>query len=216
MKFFAVALLLAVVPLSAENSLTRGERKEGFVRLFDGHTIRDWHSVRQKPDGGGWIVHKGVLTWQKGGSLLVSDHPYTDFILRFEYRTQPDASGAIILRATPDEEPHAPGIELPIRSDFEQPAGPHSTGAVNNLFPPSKNMAMPDGKWNRVEITLIQQKLTATWNGEKTLDVAVEQAQPFGHIALRAPMGPPIEFRNLRIRVLKVGPKFAPKNADED
>ena len=197
---FAISLVI-VSAAWCQNSLTRDERKEGFELLFDGKSISHWHSIRRQPDSGAWRALKGVLTYQAGESWLATDDTYFDFVLRLEYRTGPGSDSGILFRAGPD----GSGMELPIRSV------PGQTGALANVAPLT-NSVKPDGEWNQVEITLVKRQLTAFWNGVKTLDVNLGPDQPpYGYIGLRAhSSGTPVEFRNLRLKILKIGPLLIP------
>jgi Domain of Unknown Function (DUF1080) len=221
--FRTFAIFLGFVSLAwCENSLTRQERKEGFELLFDGKTLARWHSMKQLPDAGSWHVRKGVLTWGKGGSWLATDDTYYDFVLRLEYRTGPQSNSGIFLRSGPTGNPAFSGMELQILSDAGKPAGVHSTGSLYGAVAPAKSMAKPDGEWNQVEVTVIKRQVMAVWNGEKILDANLDEPKfhnaqekplaerlPFGHIGLQAySTGAPVEFRNIRIKVLRIGPNF--------
>ena len=206
-----------------ENSLTHLERKEGFESLFNGKTLSKWHSIKQSPDAGAWRVRKGVMTWEKGGSWLATDDTYYDFVLRLEYRTGPESNSGIFLRAGRTGNPAFSGMELQILSDAGKPAGVHSTGSLYGAVAPARSMAKPDGEWNQVEVTVLKREVTAIWNGAKILAVNLDdplyrnaqerplsERLPFGHIGLQAySTGAPVEFRNIRIKVIKVGPDFS-------
>ncbi len=222
LRHFAIFVSCVSVALCA-NSLTHHERKEGFALLFDGKTLTNWHSIKQLPDAGSWRARKGVLTWVKGGSWLATDDTYYDFTLRLEYRTGPQSNSGIFLRASPSGNPAFSGMELQILSDAGKPAGVHSTGSIYGAVAPSKSMAKPDGEWNQVEITVLKRGVRAVWNGEKILDVNLDDPRyqnaqerplaaraPFGHIGLQAyESGAPVEFRNIRIKVVRMGPNFS-------
>jgi len=222
MRTLVVFLSLSSIAWS-ENSLTHQERKEGFESLFDGKTLSKWHSIKQSPDAGAWRVRKGVMTWEKGGSWLATDDTYYDFVLRLEYRTGPGSNSGIFLRAGRTGNPAFTGMELQILSDAGKPADVHSTGALYGASAPTKNMAKPDGEWNQVEVIVIKREVSATWNGEKILDVPLDdpvfrnaqerplaERLPFGHIGLQAySSGTPVEFRNIRVKVIRIGPNFS-------
>jgi hypothetical protein len=218
------ALFLGFVSIAlCANSLSHQERKEGFELLYDGKTLRHWHSIKLQPDAGSWHGRKGVITWVKGGSWLATDDTYYDFILRLEYRTGPQSNSGIFLRSAPTGNPAFSGMELQILSDAGKPADVHSTGSLYGAAAPSKSMAKPDGEWNQVEVTVLKREVTAVWNGEKVLDVNLDdhkyqnaqerplaERAPFGHIGLQAySTGAPVEFRNVRIKVLRAGPHFS-------
>jgi hypothetical protein len=219
-----IAIFLGLISIAlCENSLSHQERKEGFELLYDGKTLTRWHSIKLQPDAGSWRGRKGGITWVKGGSWLATDDTYYDFILRLEYRTGPQSNSGIFLRSTPTGNPAFSGMELQILSDAGKPADVHSTGSLYGAVAPSKSMAKPDGEWNQVEITVLKREVIAVWNGEKTLDVNLDDHKyqnaqqrplaaraPFGYIGLQAySTGAPVEFRNIRIKVLKAGPNFS-------
>ena len=219
-----LAVSLGFISLAwAQNSLTHRERKEGFELLFDGRTLSRWHSIKQSPDAGAWRGRKGVITWDKGGSWLATDDTYYDFVLRLEYRTGLESNSGIFLRAGRTGNPAFSGMELQILSDAGKPAGVHSTGSLYGAVAPARSMAKPDGEWNQVEVTVLKREVTAIWNGAKILAVNLDdplyrsaqerplsERLPFGHIGLQAySTGAPVEFRNIRIKVIKVGPNFS-------
>ena len=206
-----IALLLGFVSIAlCANSISSQERKEGFELLYDGKTLRHWHSIKLQPDAGSWSGRKGILTWAKGGSWLATDDTYYDFILRLEYRTGPQSKSGIILRAKPAGV-ESPGLTLGL-SGRETPA---LARGLSDAAVPSKNMAKPDGEWNQVEVTVIKREVAAVWNGERILAVNLDERPlaehaPFGHIGLQAySTGAPVEFRNIRIKVLRAGPHFS-------
>ena len=219
-----LVLFLSLSSLAwCENSLSRQERKEGFESFFDGKTLAKWHSIKQSPDAGAWQVRKGVITWEKGGSWLATDDTYYDFVLRLEYRTGPGSNSGIFVRSGRTGNPAFSGMELQILSDAGKPADVHSTGSLYGAVAPTKNMAKPDGEWNQVEVSVIKRELMAIWNGEKILDVQLDDPKyhnaqerslaerlPFGYIGLQAySTGTPVGFRNIRVKVIKTGPNFS-------
>src|SRR5205823_1296939 len=148
LKMRTLAVLIGLATAAwCDNSLTRGERKDGFQLLFDGKSLARWHSIRAAGSGGAWHGRKGVLTHDPGESWLCTDESYYDFVLRLEYRAGAGSESAILLRA-PAQGTSVAGMEFPIRA------------------------ARP-GEWNLVEISAIKRKLTATLNGEKVLDVTL-------------------------------------------
>jgi hypothetical protein len=217
-------LLLGFVSIAlCANGLSHQERKEGFELLYDGKTLSRWHSIKLAANAGSWHGRKGVITWIKGGSWLATDDTYYDFILRLEYRTGPQSNSGIFLRSAPTGNPAFSGMELQILSDAGKPADLHSTGSLYGAAAPSKSMAKPDGEWNQVEVTVLKRMVTAVWNGEKILDVNLDDRKyqnaqerplaeraPFGHVGLQAySTGAPVEFRNVRIKILRAGPHFS-------
>ena len=207
------AILLGFVSIAwCENSLTRQERREGFELLFDGKTLRRWHSIKLGAKPAVWRVRKGILTYEPGDSWLATDDTYFDFVLRLEYRAGPESDSGIFLRAAPSGDPSLTGMKLQIKSN--------DAGSLSGAVAAVKNMSKPDGQWNQVEITVVRRQVTAVWNSEKILDVNLDDAKyagtlaarpAYGHVGLQArTAGGAVEFRNIRIKVLKIGPLFIP------
>jgi hypothetical protein len=171
LRSFAVALAAGSVAWCA-NSLTREEKRDGFELLFDGKSMRRWHSAPRKADSGPWRVKDGVLTFAKGEGRLITDDSFQEFVLRLEFR------GDAVVQVNGDY-------------DVAIPSGP---------------------EWSQVEITVIQNQLTASRNGQKLVDLTLNGKHTAGPIALKArAAGAPVEFRNIRIKALKIGPLFGPK-----
>jgi len=189
----------------ADNSLTRQERKEGFELLFDGKTLRRWHSIKTSPQAGGWHARKGVLTYDPGESWLATDDTYYDLVLRLEYRAGAGSDSGILLRASPKEA----GLAFEIQGDSVGRPRLRAAGPLSGSSYPAK----PDGEWNQVEITAIGRQVSAVLNGQTILNVTLEaRGAAFGHIGLQAhAQGTPAEFRNIRVKVGRIGPGFAPQ-----
>jgi len=224
--FRIFSLFLALVSIAwSENSLTRQEKKEGFELLFDGKRLGRWHSIKLGPDAAPWRVRKGILTYEKGESWLATDETYVDFVLRLEYRTGAGSDSGIFLRSSATGDPAFTGMELEIKSDAGRTPDTHSTGALYGVVAASKTAGKPAGEWNQVEASLIRRQLVVVWNGQEILDVNLDDPKfagaehgplsaraLYGHIGLQAHgNGAPVEFRNIRLKVLKIGPLFGPK-----
>ena len=141
-------------------------------------------------------------------------------MLRLEYRTGPGSDSGILLRSGAAGDPAASGMKLRILSDAGKPASTQSTGSLGDIVAPTQSVSKPDGEWNQVEVSLIKRELTAIWNGQKIFDVnlddpkykALAQRQPYGYIGLEGhAAGAPVEFRNIRVKILKIGPLLNPE-----
>jgi Domain of Unknown Function (DUF1080) len=216
MKIWAFAVVFGLASLAfGQNQLTDQEKKDGFQLLFDGKTLDHWQTIKRRPNDSAWTMENGILSYTKGESWLATSDTYYDFILRLEYKTAEKCDSGIFIHASPNGAPGATGMELNIISDSGAPATARSTSSIWDIVAPTKNTNRPDGEWNTVEVTVVGRQLTAVWNGEKVQDVNLDDPQypklvgkmAFGHIGLQAhAFGEPASFRNIRIKVLKIGP----------
>lgn len=209
-------LAMAILASAPDSQLAEEERRAGFELLFDGASLTNWHAVPLGARPGTWHARDGVLSYEPGDSWLASDRTYTNFVLRLEYRTGPGSDSGIFLRSTATGYPSFTGMELEITTDPEGAPSPRSTTSVYGAVAPLENATKEAGEWNRVEISLVARHLTAVWNGTTIHDINLDD-QAFaaalrrplsaratsGHIGFQAHLtGAPVEFRNIRIKVL--------------
>jgi len=72
--------------------LTKEEKSEGFVSLFNGKDLTGWIG-----DTDGYVAKGGRIICQKGGNVYIKDQ-YSDFIFRFEFKLTPGANNGLGIR----------------------------------------------------------------------------------------------------------------------
>ncbi len=213
--------LLAFAPAQSPpvGVVSAAERADGFVALFDGTSLSGWKTISLGTPTGSWYVRDGMLSndRDRGENWLATEATYTDFVLRLEYRTGPTSDSGIFFRSAPQGYPSFTGMELEIKGDDAgQTPTVRSTSAIYGAVAPLRNLSRAPGEWNEVEVTVRGRRVTAIWNGERVHDVDLDDpayaaAQrgplsarvPAGHIGLQGHLnGSPVEFRNIRIKVL--------------
>lgn len=97
----ALLLVATTHPVGAE---------EGYLTLFDGKTLRGWHTNAQRighGTGGRWQVEDGTITGEQdppgsgNGGILLSDHTFGDFELVLELRPDWGLDSGLFVRSTP-------------------------------------------------------------------------------------------------------------------
>jgi sugar phosphate isomerase/epimerase len=114
----------------------------------------------------------GVLKSQGGmGLLWYSRKKFRDFILELEFNcSQENTNSGVFLRV-----PEVPTSDDYIYHSFEVQIndagdGLHKTGAVYDAQAPSADAFKPEGEWNHLKITFIEDRLTVELNGKKVID----------------------------------------------
>ena len=212
---FAVAL---ITPLSGKVS-TQGGDEAGFVPLFDGKTLAGWKLVNGR--GPGYIVRDGTIVCPKdGGGNLFTEREYANFVLRFEFRTEPGGNSGIGVRAPYEGTSSVEGLEIQILDDGQEtykgkirPEQHH--GSVYDMIPARTGFLKPAGEWNSQEIFADGGRIIVTLNGviilDARLDIIREPSVLAKHPGLKRTSGhigllghsSLVEFRNLRIRELR-------------
>ena len=189
----------------------------GFVPLFDGRTLNGWTVVGKK--GPGYVVENGVLVCPaEGGGNLFTEKQYSNFVLRFQFRTEPGGNNGVGIRAPLEGDVAYAEMEIQILDNEApqyrdlRPAQYH--GSIYDVVPARRGFLKKAGEWNEEEIRAEGRNVRVTVNGTVILDANLETikepqilkkhpglARSTGHIGFLG-HGSRVEFRNIRIKEL--------------
>ena len=120
-----------------------------------------------------WKVQNHELVNDGHGHYLTTDKDYGDFELHLEYKALPLGDSGVYLRGIPQVQIWDPNQEDPQGIGRAKGSG----GLWNNKGSagkdPSKKMDKPFGEWNSLKMTMIGERVTVVFNGEKVVDHAV-------------------------------------------
>ena len=210
------------------NKLSRSERKNGWVLLFDGSTTEGWLALGGQPISAGWEIIDGNLTAVAGakGGDIITQKEYADFELKLEYRIAPGCNSGIKYYFTRYDSGGDLGLEYQILDDKlgeDNKEADHLTGSLYDILPPLKlsKKLNPPGQWNSVRIVAKGNKIQHWLNDFKILEFekdsrkfsnGVEQSKfnsvkpTFGSVKrgriLLQEHGGEVSFRNVKIRTL--------------
>jgi len=209
-------LKLCLIGILAGAALSRAAvgQDEGLVRLFNGKDLTGWQTK------GNWVVEdRGVLAikprpgekgWQRYDAYLWAEGQFGDFILDLEFKIPKGGNSGVFVRVRDKNDPVNTGIEVQINDTYgKKRVGAHDCGGVIGTIGPTRNMAKPAGKWNRMIVTCRGKRLQVHLNGEQVVDVRLDKtsrrACPLvGYLGLQD-HGVPLWFRNIRIKLLRKG-----------
>jgi hypothetical protein len=211
MKLLFFLLILTAAAAQSSN-------EKGFVSLFNGRDLSGWKLVNKH--GSGYIVRDGVLVCPAdGGGNLFTEKEYANFVLRFEFKTEPGGNNGVGLRAPLEGDAAYSGMEIQILDDqHEKYKGKIKSeqhhGSVYDVIPARTGYLRPAGEWNQQEITANGSRIRVELNGVIILDAdlntvrepEVHKKHPglknkTGHIGFLG-HGSLVEFRHIRIRSL--------------
>ena len=190
----AAAAIRCLVVLLISAACVHGEEGHSY-KLFDGETLNGW-TVENDCEV---AVEGGLLVLKSGNGWLRSDHTYSDFVLRLEWRAlQAEKYDAgIYLRAADDGKPFPrPAYQVNLLQGQEGHV-PRLAGAVTS------GLVKPAGEWNTFEITAVGPKLSLKINGRPAYSVA-GLTIPSGYVGLQVevPKGGQFQFRDIRMTEL--------------
>ena len=138
---------------------------EDFTVIYDG---KDLSNIETK---GNWLIQDdgslflkprpGEKGWQRYDSYLYLKGDYADFTVDFKYKHGRGGNSGLYFRITDTKDATASGHEVQILdSHGKKNLGHHDLGGVIRTSGPLKNAAKPAGEWNRMIVTLKDNKLT--------------------------------------------------------
>ena len=151
----------------AENKLTKQEKKEGWILLFDGSTLDGWMSADGRPSKRP-VEDNSINPHASGTDVLVYKKPVENFILSTDFKIAPRCNSGIMLRNYPLEKGGKDYGWNAIEVQIEDTPGNnlHTTGAFYDLIAPAKNAMKPAGEWNHIVINCNRNIVTINLNGE--------------------------------------------------
>jgi Domain of Unknown Function (DUF1080) len=204
-----VCLLPALGPAAEES---------GFAPLFDGQSLNGWQLVEKA--GRGYVVEHGLLVCPKdGGGNLFTLREYSNFVFRFDFRTEPGGNNGVGIRAPLQGDAAYAGMEIQILDDtapiYEGKLRPTQFhGSIYDVVPARQGFLKKAGEWNEEEITANGRRVAVRLNGTIIVDANLDAirdpetlrkhpglARPRGHIGFLG-HDSRVEFRNIRLKEL--------------
>ena len=206
--------------LVPKNTLTAEEQRQGFELLFDGKSL-DKFDVAPGQEKIFLVAEGAIKTDSSGaGGTLLTKSDYANFVLKAEFRANPNVNSGIMLRNPRPRPPAADakstkkgggggqGYELQIRDKDpgNYSGGSFLTGSIVNVGKAPADTKIKPGEWNTVECTMDKDHIVVIYNGQKVVDghdlrlangaIGLQLAHP------EDARGADIEFRNLKVKRL--------------
>jgi hypothetical protein len=212
----AAAVLLCAGFAYAEDAKTAGvtpeEAKEGFVSLFDGHSLNGWQGAVKQ-----YVIEDGAMVCKPGGNVYTTKE-YANFVLRFEFKLPPAGNNGVGIRTPMNVDAAYHGMEIQILDDGHpnyknlQPYQAH--GSIYGVAPAKRGLLKPTGEWNSEEIVADGPRIKVTLNGTVITDADLSKIKDTmdhhqhpglhnakGYIGWLG-HGDPVAFRKVRIKEL--------------
>ncbi len=206
--------------MGTENAGGLNHPPEGFKALFNGENLEGWKGLVGTPESRAemseqelaeaqkeadivmqehWSVRDGILYFDGEGESLTTEKDYKDFEMLLDWKIEPGGDSGVYLRGSP---------QVQIWDITQWPVG--SGGLYNNQQHLSEPLVPADnaiGKWNRMRIKMIGERVTVHLNGQLVVpDVIMEnywnRDKPIyseGQLELQA-HSTPLYFKNVFIR----------------
>lgn len=206
-----------------QNKLSRAEKKQGWILLFDGKTTDGWRGYNSTGVPEQWSVQDGTLHTVGRGRDLIYEKKYLNFHLVLDWKiSEKGNSGVFILGQEVEGRPiwhTAPEIQVIDNDNYGGLKPAQYAPSLYDLVVPSVQNTKPTGMWNTLEVILDDGNLVIRQNGETVVrtqmgtpewEAMVEKskfpAELFGklnpgYIGLQD-HGNEVWFRNIKLREL--------------
>lgn len=169
------------------NTLSRKQKKEGWVLMFDGKTTEGWRGYNKEtfPEKG-WVVEDGTLhvigssrgEAGGGGGDLLYDKKFRNFELSMEWKVSEGGNSGIFYLAQeiPGEPVWKSAPEMQILDNEKHPDaklgvdGNRAAGSLYDLIPGDMKAVKPAGEWNQVKIMVYKGTVVHYMNGKQVLE----------------------------------------------
>ncbi|WP_026899050.1 3-keto-disaccharide hydrolase [Daejeonella oryzae] len=164
-------------------------QEEGWISLFDGKSLDNWHTYGKSSAGAAWKVDDGAIhldasnksNWQvQDGGDILTDEEYDNFHLKMEWKIAANGNSGIIFYIHEDttqyKYPWNTGPEMQVLDNNGHPDAKihkHRAGDLYDLIPSSKETVKPAGEWNQVEIISNKGKLDFYLNGTNVVSTTL-------------------------------------------
>lgn len=174
MRYLWAILFICLTALGAAAAPARR-----FVPLFPesgtpkGWIVGEWYDVGVPVPDARWTVEDGVLkSVGRGGSWLLSEREYGDFVLELEIKMTESGNSGVALRAPAKGDPAFDGLELQFMDPRYDPrvGADKLTGSLYAARAPIRQVYRPT-EWNRCRIELKGSRLKVVINDAVVQDV---------------------------------------------
>jgi len=169
------------------NQLTKKEKAEGWVLLFDGKTSEGWRGNNKDHFPTGWEIVDGTLHCKgsgegeagaKEGGDIITTKDYSNFRLKLEWKIAPGGNSGIFYLGKEHEgwPIYKTAPEMQVLDNERHPDaragkdGNRMAGSLYDLIPAVPQNAKPAGEWNTVEIEVYQGSVWHRQNGKTVVE----------------------------------------------
>lgn len=187
LSVLTVSAMFLSMPVLAQkaNTLTKKEKKECWVLLFDGKSFEGWRQYGGSEMPTNWVIEDGamkVFTGEgrkagqgAGGDIIYGERKYRNFELSLQWKAGEMANSGIFyyVKETPDKPIYyaAPEIQVLDNEDAtDNKVDSHLAGSLYDMIAADPETVNPAGEWNTIVVKVKDGKVSHTQNGVKVVE----------------------------------------------
>ena len=186
------------------NQLTAEQIADGWISLFDGHSLFGWHNTEKA----NWHVADGTIQVSEGEmDILATTTEFADYQLHVEYRAAAETNSGVFLRTILDPKSAATDC-------YELNIAPASHTFPTASFVDRLKIDSVDpapNQWHAYDVTVLGNTITVELDGKQVVEFKDPNPLLRGRVALQHNSGQ-VAFRNVRLKPLSTKPIFNGKD----
>lgn len=166
--------------LHAQNTLTKKEKRKGFVLLFDGTTSEGWRGYKKDVFPERWEIEDGTIHFnpdaEGSGGDIIYDRKFSDFHLKIDWKIAEGGNSGIFYLGAEGKGPiYATAPEMQVLDNERHPDaklgkdGNRMSGSLYDLIPAVPQNFTGAGEWNTAEVIVKNGHVTHLQNGVKVV-----------------------------------------------
>ena len=182
-----IAVLLVMVPAWGQNTntLTKKEKEEGWVLLFNGSDFEGWRQCNGTEMPKNWVLDDEAMKVFTGegmkpgrganGDILYSVKKFKNFELSIDWKASKMANSGIFfnIRETPGKPIYYAAPEIQVLDNVDatdNKVDSHLAGSLYDMIAADPKTVKPAGKWNTIVVRVDNGNVTHTQNGVKVVE----------------------------------------------
>jgi len=166
------------------NQISKQEKKDGWVLLFNGKNFDGWRQCNGTAMPANWVIEDDAMKVFTGegkkpgqganGDILYSPKKYKNFELSIDWKASKMANSGIFfnVREVPDKPIYYAAPEIQVLDNVDatdNKIDSHLAGSLYDLIAADPKTVHPAGSWNTIVIKVKDGKVTHTQNGTEVL-----------------------------------------------
>lgn len=186
-SFLYLSTLIFMLPASGQklNQLTKSEKKEGWVLLFNGQDFSGWRQCNGTDMPKNWIIEEDAMKVLLGegknpgqganGDILYGEKMFKNFELSIDWKASKMANSGIFfnIREVPGKPIYYAAPEIQVLDNVDatdNKVDSHLAGSLYDMIAADPKTVNPAGEWNTILIRVKDGKVTHTQNGVKVVE----------------------------------------------
>lgn len=180
------AVMISVLPAYGQgvNTLTKKEKKEGWVLLFNGMDFSGWRQCNGTEMPKNWVIEDNSMKVFTGegkepgrgaeGDILFGDKEFENFELSVDWKASRMANSGIFynVREVPGQKIYYAAPEVQVLDNVDatdNKIASHLAGSLYDMIAADPKTVNPAGEWNTIVIRVQNGKVTHIQNGTEVV-----------------------------------------------